>query len=409
MKFKIIILLLIIALKTNASIYITVATDGTGDFKTINTAIASLPMFNYERAVIFIKNGIYNEKFRIDQDYITLRGENRENTIIRYSQPRPEWIAKKDSIGPGVINLFGDDIIIENLTAENTQPATNIHAFVIYGFGTRIILQNSSFISKGGDTVSLWDYKTGMYYHANCTFVGAVDFVCPRGWCFIKDSKFYEFTKTATIWHAGGYDKNQKFVIRSSSFDGVKGFELGRYHYDNQFFLIDCIFSDSMSNKPIYRVTVSADAKKNRAFNWGNRIYFHNCRKKTDDLEWTQNNLSTADKNPKPENITSAWTFDGKWSTESTKGPEVLSYEIKGNTLYLAFNELITLNNFPILQSKTGKKFVYDSGSGSNTLQFKCEKPFTSNDLKELKIVNDAKIIGTTASVSDRNADLRIE
>jgi pectinesterase len=129
---------------------IVVASDGSGDFRTITAAIASLPMFNYERRVIYIKNGIYSEKIRIEQDNVTLQGESREKTVIRYFQPRPEWIAKKDSIGPGVINILGDDLIIENLTFENTQTDHQVHAFVLYGHGTRTILLNCSFISQGG-------------------------------------------------------------------------------------------------------------------------------------------------------------------------------------------------------------------------------------------------------------------
>ncbi|MDP3684583.1 MAG: pectinesterase family protein, partial [Ignavibacteria bacterium] len=273
------VFLLILIISGNADYFaqekrfITVAADGSGDFKTITAAVQSLPMFNYQRTEIFVKNGIYNEKLKIDQDYITLKGESREKTILQYSQLRTDWIANKDSIGSAVINLNGDDFILENMTVENTQPQIGPHAFTIYGTGTRTIILNSNIISKGGDTVSLWDYKTGMYYHANCYFEGAVDFVCPRGWCFIRDSKFFELKKTAALWHAGGDNSNQKFVIRNSSFDGVKGFELGRHHYEAQFYLLDCVFSDSMSREPIYRV-VYADSTKNRPFNWGSRYYF---------------------------------------------------------------------------------------------------------------------------------------
>lgn len=37
---------------------ITVAADGSGDFKTITEALNLLPMFNYEWVVIFIKKGV---------------------------------------------------------------------------------------------------------------------------------------------------------------------------------------------------------------------------------------------------------------------------------------------------------------------------------------------------------------
>jgi pectinesterase len=401
------LLILIVFLNDNSSAqekrFITVASDGSGDFKTITEAIQSLPMFNYQRTEIYVKNGIYNEKIKIDQDYITLKGESREKTIIQFSQLRTDWIAKKDSIGPAVINLSGDDFILENMTIENTQPLIGPHAFTIYGTGTRTIILNSNIISKGGDTVSLWDYKTGMYYHANCYFEGAVDFVCPRGWCFIRDSKFYELKKTAAIWHAGGDNINQKFVIRNSSFNGVKGFELGRHHYEAQFYLLDCVFSDSMSEKPIYRV-VNKDSTKNRPFNWGSRYYFFNCKNLGESLEWIKNNLNTASEFLKPEDITPKWTFDNRWDPESKDGPKIISYRVEKNAVIFLFDEQVTVIDNPILKSKRGETFYYNSGGGSNTIRFKTSELLKKEKLDGLNMVW-GNIVGSTAGINTRKVN----
>ncbi len=388
--------------------YITVAKDGTGDFTTIGGAIESLPMFNYERVVIFIKNGVYNEKFRITQDYITLNGESRDSTVIEYDQLRTDWIANEDSIGPAVINIHADDIILDNLTIINTQPQIGPHAFTIYGNGTRTIIINCNVLSKGGDTVSLWDYKTGMYYHANCKFQGAVDFVCPRGWCFIKDSQFYELVRTASIWHAGGYDINQKFVLRDCSFDGVEGFRLGRHHYEAQFFLLDCTFSKNMADTPIYRVTYPGHPEKDRPFNWGKRYYFYNCHREGGDHSWFKNDLSTAKNSPESSDITPAWTFGGKWDPESLEGPKIIKHEIHNNYILLFFNENLTVIKKPILKSKSGVEFTYDSGAGSDTIRFNYKGNCLESDLKGLTVENDSKVFGNRASVKERRADFNI-
>ncbi len=191
--------------------YIVVAKDGSGDYKTITEAVSSLSMFNYERVIIFVKSGDYHEKIRVDQDYVTLEGENRDSTIIEYPQLRADWIAHKDTIGPAVVNIHGDDVILRNLTIKNTQSEVGPHAFAVYDDGTRTIIVGCNVLSKGADTVSPWNYKTGMYYMADCTFSGSVDFVCPRGWCFVKDSKFYEEKEgSASIWHAGSFDEESK-------------------------------------------------------------------------------------------------------------------------------------------------------------------------------------------------------
>ncbi len=413
MKGKIFILLVIAfmissILNAKEKNEIIVAADGTGDVKTINDAVKLLPMFNYGRVVIFIKNGVYNEKVRIERDNITFRGENREKTIWQYNQLRSDWDNNRDIIGPGVLNIYADDIIVENLTMENTQPEVGPHAFVIYGFGTRTILQNCNFISKGADTVSLWDYKGGMYYHANCYFEGAVDFVCPRGWCFIKDSKFYEHKATAAIWHAGGFNINQKFVIKNSSFDGVKGFELGRHHYEAQFFLLDCKFSGNMSDKEIYRVTYPDDPKRDRTFNWGKRYYFYNCNKSGGNPEWMKDNLENADGKPVAEEITAEWTFDGKWKPESIEPPTVENYKIEGENLYLFFSERVAVIGEPILRSSIGTTFKFHSGGENNTVRFTSESNIRIDDLQNLQIINGEKIIATAASVKERYVDLSI-
>jgi len=386
--------------------FITVSKDGSGDFKTIKEAIQSLPLFNYQRTVIFVKDGVYKEKIRIDLDFITLRGESREKTILQYSQLRSDWIANKDSIGAAVINLNGDDFILENMTVENTQPEIGPHAFTIYGTGTRTIILNCNLLSKGGDTVSLWDYKTGMYYHANCYFEGAVDFVCPRGWCFIRDSKFYEHKKTASIWHAGGDNINQKFVIVNSHFDGVQGFELGRHHYEAQFYLIDCSFSKNMSTRPIYRVTYPNEPERDRPFNWGER-YFFSDNKTELKLDWNINNLEKAFESPEKKEITPKWTFDEMWDPESKDGVEIVSFQIIENILILKLNEKVTVIGKPEILTIGSNKLEYFDGAGSNTIRFRSEIPLKHNFFLGTLKLNKGSITASTASVFSRHLILR--
>jgi pectinesterase len=386
---------------------IVVDQNGSGNYRTLAAAIASLPMFNYQRLVILIKNGVYTEKIRIDQDYITLQGESRDSTIIRFNQLREAWNQSKDSIGPAVINLHVDDIVIDNLTIENTQPEVGPHAFAIYGTGTRTIISNCKVLSKGGDTVALWNYKTGMYYHTNCYFEGAVDFVCPRGWCYISDSQFYEVKKTAALWHAGGYRHEQKFVLVNCYFDGVQDFRLGRHHYEAQFYLLDCQFSENMDDRPIYWVTY-ADSTRNRPFNWGERYYFNNCHRVGSDFQWFEDNLNTAEGAPRPEDITPSWTFSNQWNPESTAGPKITHVEFVDDGVLFHFSEIITVIGTPVLVSRKGKVLTYCSGAGSDTARFKAEPKISREDLIGLTFDNDAKIWGTVASVRERLAILDV-
>ncbi len=304
------------------------------------------------------------------------------------------------------MNIHADDIVLKDLTIENTEPEIGPHAFAVYGDGTRTIILNCNVFSKGGDTVSLWDYKTGMYYYADCSFRGAVDFVCPRGWCFVRDSKFYELKKGSTaIWHAGGFDINQKFVVENSSFDGVGGFELGRHHYEAQFYLLNCRFSNNMADTPIYRVTYK-DPSKDRPFNWGERDYYYGCHREGGNYPWLANNLASAAGSPSPSEITASWTFDNKWNPESAEGPAIVKYEIHGNYVLFFFKEPITVLGSPVLVSKDGRKFSCDSGAGSDTLRFNSARAISNRDLSGLSLEGGGKLLGTTASVHDRNVNL---
>ena len=413
--YKFLILFILIILNALTTIYannrplIVVAQDGSGDYTTITQAIDALPMYNYERTIIYIKNGIYNEKFRIEQDNITLKGESKDSTIIEYNQLRTDWIKHPDHIGPAVINIHADDVILENLTVKNTQPIIGPHAFAIYGRGTRTIIKNCNVLSEGGDTISLWNYKTGMYYQADCNIRGAVDFVCPRGWCFIKNSKFYEVkSRTASIWHAGGYDVNQKFVLDNCSFDGTENFYLGRHHYEAQFYLLNCTFSKNMADKPVFHV-VNKDPKDNRPFNWGERDYYYDCHREGGDFNWFINNISSAKDSPDPKDITAAWTFDGKWDPESESGPKISNYTINGDSILFFFNEHITIIGNPELKTPSGKILKYNSGGGSNTLKFVFNSNLSNDDLKNLGMPFDGKVLGTIASVKDRPASFEIK
>ena len=298
---------------------ITVAQDGSGDFYLIQEALNAIPDESEGRVIIYIKNGTYNEKIFIDKSNIALVGEDREKTKIVYAELRKNWReTHSDDYGAGVINIKNEvtDILFSSLTIHNNYGEMyddHDHAFAIRaGEGvTRIIIDNCRLISDGGDTVSLWNKDDGMYYHSNSYFEGWVDYVCPRGYCFIENSTFYGHNLTASIWHDGGQNENHKFVLRNCKFDGVKGFPLGRFHRDAQFFLIDCSFSNNMADKKIF----FAPSDPARILQWGeNRIYFNNCHGDSIDYSWHNDNLDSAPGNPELEKIDANWTFNYQWN-----------------------------------------------------------------------------------------------
>jgi pectinesterase len=302
---------------------IVVAQDGSGQFRTIQAALDSIPKDNAAWKFILLRNGVYNEKVYINAGHVILVGEDRDRTRIVYAELRKNW--RKDhpnDWGAAVVNIGDEvtDVALANLTVYNNYGVLfgdSDHQFAIRGgsASSRISLLHTAIIADGGDTLSLWNADTGMYYHNDSYFEGFVDFVCPRGKNYISNSTFYAHHSSAAIWHDGSKDKSHKFVIRHSWFDGVPGFPLGRNHRDGQFFLLDDEFSSNMADKPIY------PSPAPQPLQWGQRYYYWNDHRDGGDFAWFANNLDKAEGAPKAGAIDAKWTFGGAWDPENSLPP----------------------------------------------------------------------------------------
>jgi pectinesterase len=315
-------------------ISIVVDTKGKGDFKTIQGAINSLPDTSATTRVIFIRKGVYNEKLYIEKHNITLLGEDREKTIITQSIARDAWrCLHNEDWGVATINTDGNDLTFQNLTITNSfgfdakgevvipcatdtishkkTISKNSHQMALRTMNsTRLKAINCHFRAFGGDTVSPWNVQEGMFYFKDCIMEGGVDFYCPRGWAWAENCHFISHSGTAAIWHDGSRHEDSKTVLKNCTFAGFDGFNLGRYHRDAQFYLINCIFPQNMADKDIYLVPTTNNIQ------WGRRVYYYNTHKKGGDYAWHKDNLHTAKGAPTPEQITVNWLFKGKWQPE---------------------------------------------------------------------------------------------
>jgi acetyl esterase/lipase len=398
---------------------ITVAADGSGDFKTVQGAVSSIPRDNRQRMVIGIKDGVYHEKVRIDPDFVTLRGQSREGTRIEFPQGMDEFTNKPDDIGRAVININGSDFVMQNLTVENTQGVIGPHAFAVYGNGDRTVILDCDVLSHGADTLALWGDRSGSY-QARLNIRGSVDFVCPRGWCYMTDCTFYEVNPQAhaCIWHDGSQDRNMKFVLRRCRFDGVENWILARHHHDAQFYFLDCSFSKTMQDRAPYRVVYpiagdqpkESDAKRNRELDasniWGERAYYYNCHRDGGDYAWFTNNLASAPGSPTPDQVTAVWTFAGKWDPERRSGPTIHKIVPHDGGIAVVFSESVTVKARPRLLLKSGESADYAGGSGSTTLEF-AEAAGSSNSVVRFDL-RGGSILATEADATLRMADLAL-
>ncbi|HYU25346.1 MAG TPA: pectinesterase family protein, partial [Thermoanaerobaculia bacterium] len=268
-----------------------------GDYKTIQAAIDALPKDDTAFRTILIRNGVYREKVMLAKNHVALVGEDRDKTRIEFAELRRNWRASHpDDWGAAVINIDATDVVVANLTVHNDYGGDHDHQFAIRSMdnANRIAILHANVIAGGGDTLSLWNSESGLSYYADSYFEGYVDYVCPRGWAYVTNSRFFGHNTTASIWHDGSKNPSQKFVMRHSSFDGVPSFALGRNHRDAQFYLIDDRFSATMADKPIGPTR---------------RVYYFNDHRDGGDFAWFADNL----RGVRDEDIGALWALGGQW------------------------------------------------------------------------------------------------
>ncbi len=154
-----------------------------------------------------------------------------------------------------------------------------------------------------------------------------------------------------------------KFVLRDCQFDGVDGWLPGRHHLDAQFYFLDCTFPKTTADKPIGWVIYPDDPQCNANLDksniWGEREYFHNCHCTGGDFDWFTNNLATVPGSPRPDRITAAWTFAGKWNPEDAPGPTIRHIQASAHQITVELGESVTFQGKPRLKLDNGRMADY--------------------------------------------------
>jgi pectinesterase len=310
---------------------IVVSKDTRGDFTTLQDAINSLPDSAATPRIIFLKQGTYKEKIFITKHNIIIEGEDRDRTIITFDIARDEWRCDHpDDWGVATLNINGNDITLRNLTVSNeygfnfkedrlvacaADTTARTKKITRYGHqmalrsmaATRLKAINCHFRAYAGDTVSPWNVQEGLFYFKDCIMEGGVDFYCPRGWAWAENCRLIANTGPAAIWHDGSAYPDSKTVLVNCSFEGFDGFNLGRYHRDAQFYLINCQFATNMADRDIYLVPT------NNIIQWGRRVYYYNCHRTGGDYTWHTDNLHSAVNPPTPGQVNPEWLFGKRW------------------------------------------------------------------------------------------------
>ncbi|WP_129715209.1 pectinesterase family protein [Pedobacter sp. SYP-B3415] len=173
--------------KTSKSypVKLTVATDGSGDYRSINEALQAFRGYSPAPLTLFIKNGTYQEKVIVPHWLcnLTITGESRDQTIIAYNDHAGKsWPADRSDRYRKVMGTFdtytmlilGNDVRIEGLTIQNAAGRVG-QAIALHVEGDRFSIDSCAILGNQ-DTLFTGNDSSRQLY-TNCLITGTTDFV----------------------------------------------------------------------------------------------------------------------------------------------------------------------------------------------------------------------------------------
>ncbi|MBA2947572.1 pectinesterase family protein [Streptomyces himalayensis] len=234
-----------------AATTLTVAQDGSGQYKTVQAAVDAVPANNTSRIVISIKPGTYRETMKIpsNKPHVTLQGTggSRKDTVIVYNNSA--GTAKPGggtygTAGSATVAVEADDFQARNLTVSNdfdekaNQNAGGHQAVALRTSADKVFL-DSVIITGDQDTLELETAapdKLGRVYVRNSYVIGNVDFIFGRASAVIDRSvitlkKRWDGTSAGYITAPSTPADRKGFLIANTTVNGdvsAGSFYLGR-------------------------------------------------------------------------------------------------------------------------------------------------------------------------------------
>lgn len=159
---------------------ITVAQDGSGDYKTVQAAINAVPVNNKKPIVIIIKKGIYKEKILIDslRPFITIIGEDKLNTVLTYNDHTGKLAPNGDTINTRTswsFKIAANNFTATDITFQNDAGFSAGQAVAVESDGDKAVFINCRFI--GNQDVLFTNSERSRQYYENCYIEGTTDFI----------------------------------------------------------------------------------------------------------------------------------------------------------------------------------------------------------------------------------------
>lgn len=157
-----------------------VAKDGGGQFRTVQAAFDAIPLNNKKPVRIYVRNGVYYEKLRLDssKNFVTLEGEDKFKTILTYNDHTGKISPSGDTINTYTSESFlmrADDFSALNISFQNDAGFTAGQAVAIQIYGDRARFINCRFIGNQ-DVIFPSRARTRQYFE-RCYIEGTTDFI----------------------------------------------------------------------------------------------------------------------------------------------------------------------------------------------------------------------------------------
>lgn len=213
------------------AVEIIVAKDGSGDFTSIQKAIEACKSYPPQRLVIRIKNGIYEEPVRIPvwNPDITLIGESRDSTIIRYgSYFGGVNKGRNSTFYTATLRIEASGIHCQRLSIENSAGPIG-QAIALFISGDRCLLKDCK-IKGNQDTFFATGEHTRVYLQ-NCFISGTTDFLFGDATVLLSRCRLYCKSDSYIVAASTNQSQSFGFVLDHCTIEaapGVKHVLLGR-------------------------------------------------------------------------------------------------------------------------------------------------------------------------------------
>jgi pectinesterase len=197
--------------------YKVVAQDGSGDYVTIQAAINDCKSFPYERITIFIKNGVYKEKVKVNEwnSNITLLGESQEKTIITNDDNFNKiGVGKNSTFLTYTLQVESDDVLLKNLTIENASGDIG-QAIALSVLSDRVAVIDCK-IKGNQDT--LYASGKGRQYYYNCSIEGTTDFIFGNAIAYFENCTLLSKKNSYVTAASTAVDSKYGFVFQKCTF-----------------------------------------------------------------------------------------------------------------------------------------------------------------------------------------------